>query len=115
MSDLKITKAVNDGAARLNAVSALGLDKLAQVSNTEYAILVKDAEGNDKVAVVKVTIPKAQVTVDQMVTDYETEKAEKETAKAEKEAARAVAKANKVATPRAKKVKATEVDVDVQF
>ena len=72
----KITKAMNDGAARANAVEKLGLGELAQVSNTEYAVVVKDAEGNDKVAVVKVTIPKAQIGIEAMVEAYEVEKTE---------------------------------------
>ena len=56
----KITKAMNDGAARANAVEVLGLGQYAKVSNTEYALTVKDLEGNDKVVVVKLTVTKAQ-------------------------------------------------------
>ena len=67
----KITKAMNDGAARANAVEVLGLGAYAKVSNTEYALTVKDLEGNDKVVVVKLTVPKAQLPIDQMVNAYE--------------------------------------------
>ena len=117
MSDLKITKAMNDGVARTNAVNALGLSNLVQVSNTEYAVLVKDAEGNDKVAVVKVTIPKAQVSLDTMAADYEDEKATKEAAKIEKANERAAAKAAKASTPKATRAKKAtkEVSEDVEF
>lgn len=106
----KITKAMNDGAARANAVEALGLGVYAKVSNTEYALTVKDLEGNDKVVVVKLTVPKAQLPIDQMVNAYEAERAEVEARKAEREAERAAKKASKEAT------KAKEAPVDeVEF
>ena len=92
----KITKAMNDGAARENAVKVLGLETYAKVSNTEYALTVKDLEGNDKVVVVKLTVPKAQLGIDEMVSAYEAERAEVEARKAEREAKKA-AKATKTA------------------
>ena len=91
----KITKAMNDGAARANAVEVLGLGAYAKVSNTEYALTVKDLEGNDKVVVVKLTVPKAQLPIDQMVNAYEAERADVEARKAEREAERAAKKAGK--------------------
>lgn len=91
----KITKAMNDGAARANAVEVLGLGAYAKVSNTEYALTVKDLEGNDKVVVVKLTIPKAQLPIDQMVNAYEAERVDVEARKAEREAERAAKKATK--------------------
>ena len=94
----KITKAMNDGAARTNAVEVLGLGNYAKVSNTEFALTVKNAEGNDTVVVVKLTVPKAQLSIDEMVNIYEAERAAK---KAEKEAK----KANK-------ETKITEEDID---
>lgn len=101
----KITKAMNDGAARANAVEVLGLGAYAKVSNTEYALTVKDLEGNDKVVVVKLTVPKAQLPIDQMVNAYEAERAERE-------AERAAKKASKETT----KAKANEAKVDeVEF
>lgn len=106
---------MNDGVARANAVNALGLSNLVQVSNTEYAVLVKDAEGNDKVAVVKVTIPKAQESLDTMAANYEEEKATKEAAKIEKANERAAAKAAKASAPRATKAKKAEVSEDIEF
>ena len=110
MENVKITKAMNDGEARKNAVEALGLDKLAQVSNTEYAILVKDAEGNDKVAVIKVTIPKAQDGIEAMVEKYEAEKAEKAEKAELKAAERAAKKAEK-----ASKTKSAKEDEVIEF
>ena len=108
----KITKAMNDGAARANAVEVLGLGAYAKVSNTEYALTVKDLEGNDKVVVVKLTVPKAQLPIDQMVNAYEAERADVEARKAEREAERAAKKASKEAT----KEKANEAKVDeVEF
>lgn len=106
----KITKAMNDGAARANAVEVLGLGVYAKVSNTEYALTVKDLEGNDKVVVVKLTVPKAQLPIDQMVNAYEAERAEVEARKAEREAERAAKKASKEAT----KAKEAQVD-EVEF
>lgn len=108
----KITKAMNDGAARANAVEVLGLGAYAKVSNTEYALTVKDLEGNDKVVVVKLTVPKAQLPIDQMINAYEAERADVEARKAEREAERAAKKASKEAT----KAKANEAKVDeVEF
>ena len=91
----KITKAMNDGAARANAVEVLGLGAYAKVSNTEYALTVKDLEGNDKVVVVKLTVTKAQTPIDEMVAAYEANRAEVEARKAEREAERAAKKAEK--------------------
>ena len=93
----KITKAMNDGAARENAVEVLGLngENFAKVSNTEYAMTVKDLEGNDKVVVVKLTVPKAQLPITDMVAAYEANRAEVEARKAEREAERAAKKAEK--------------------
>lgn len=108
----KITKAMNDGAARANAVEVLGLGEYAQVSNTEYALTVKDLEGNDKVVVVKLTVTKAQTPIEDMVANYEAIKAEKEVAKAEKEAERAAKKAAKEAKKAAKEAK---VEDEVEF
>lgn len=112
MENVKVTKAMNDGAARANAVEVLGLDKLAQVSNTEYAVMVKDAEGNDKIAVVKVTIPKVQNGIDAMVEAYEAEKAEKAERAELRAAERAAKKAEKET---AKKAKEKAKDEDVEF
>lgn len=113
----KITKAMNDGKARENAIATLGLDKLAKVSNTEYALTVKNAEGNDTVVVVKLTVPKAQLAIDEMVSNYEADRADVEARKAEREAERAAKKAEKeakAATKPEKKSKKAEVE-DVEF
>ena len=101
----KITKAMNDGAARENAVEVLGLngEGYAKVSNTEYAMTVKDLEGNDKVVVVKLTVPKAQLPIEDMVAAYE----------AEREAERAAKKANKA--NKANKTKAEVSEDTVEF
>ena len=107
----KITKAMNDGAARANAVEVLGLGAYAKVSNTEYALTVKDLEGNDKVVVVKLTVTKAQTPIDEMVAKYEAERADVEARKAEREAERAAKKAAKATT---KATKQEEVE-DVEF
>lgn len=107
----KITKAMNDGAARENAVEVLGLKQYAKVSNTEYALTVKDLEGNDKVVVVKLTVPKAQLGIDEMVNKYEAERAEVEARKAERTAEREAKKAAKAA----KKDEATEEAEDIEF
>ena len=74
----KITKAMNDGAARANAVTVLGLEGegFAKVSNTEYAFQVQNAEGKDTVVVVKITVPKAQLPIDEMVSAYEADRAD---------------------------------------
>lgn len=103
----KITKAMNDGAARANAVEVLGLGQYAKVSNTEYALTVKDMEGNDKVVVVKLTVTKAQTPIDEMVAAYEANRAEVEARKAE----RAAKKAEKDA----KKASKETVTEDVEF
>ena len=107
----KITKAMNDGAARENAVEILGLngEGFAKVSNTEYAMTVKDLEGNDKVVVVKLTVPKAQLGIDEMVSAYEAERAEVEARKAERTAEREAKKAAK-ATKAAKVADTDEVE-----
>lgn len=105
----KITKAMNDGAARENAVEVLGLGAYAKVSNTEYALTVKDLEGNDKVVVVKLTVPKAQLGIDEMVSAYEAERAEVEARKAERTAEREAKKAAK-ATKAAKVADTDEVE-----
>ena len=110
----KITKAMNDGIARANAINELGLDKLAKVSNTEFALTVKNAEGNDTVVVLKLTVPKAQLTIDEMVANYEADRADVEARKAEREAERAAKKAEKEAKGTAKKAKKAEVE-DVEF
>ncbi len=109
----KITKAMNDGAARKNAVELLGLegDNFYKVGNTEYATITKDYEGNDKVVVIKLTVPKAQLPVEDMVAAYEAERAEVEARKAEREAERAAKKAQKEAK---KAQKATETE-EVEF
>ena len=106
----KITKAMNDGAARTNAVEVLGLngEGYAKVSNTEYAMTVKDLEGNDKVVVVKLTVPKNQIAIEDMVAAYEAERAEVEARKAEREAERAAKKA-------AKANKKANKEVEVEF
>lgn len=112
----KITKAMNDGKARENAVIALGLDKLAKVSNTEYALTVKNAEGKDTVVVVKLTVPKAQLAIDEMVSNYEADRADVEARKAEREAERAAKKAEKEAKGTTKKAKKDEQEIeDVEF
>lgn len=98
----KITKAMNDGAARANAVELLGLGNYAKVSNTEYAFIVKNAEGKDTVVVAKLTVPKAQEAIDTMVANYEAQRAEVEQRKADREAERAAKKAAKTATAKAK-------------
>lgn len=110
----KITKAMNDGKARENAIAVLGLDKLAKVSNTEYALTVKNAEGNDTVVVIKLTVPKAQLAIDEMVANYEADRADVEARKAEREAERAAKKAEKEAKAPAKKAK-KEAAEDVEF
>jgi regulator of protease activity HflC (stomatin/prohibitin superfamily) len=107
----KITKAMNDGVARTNAVEVLGLGAYAKVSNTEFALTVPNAEGNDTVVVVKLTVPKAQLPIDEMVTAYEAERAEVEARKAEREAERAAKKAQK---EKEKASKAEETD-EVEF
>lgn len=107
----KTTKAMNDGAARANAVEVLGLGNYAKVSNTEYALTVKNAEGNDTVVVVKITVPKAQLEIDTMVANYEAERAEVEARKAERDAERAAKKAEKDA----KKASKETVTEDVEF
>lgn len=111
----KITKAMNDGAARTNAVEVLGLEGegFAKVSNTEYAMTVQNAEGKNTVVVVKLTVPKAQLPIDDMVAAYEAERAEVEARKAEREAERAAKKAAKEATKKAKKE--TNDDEEVEF
>lgn len=105
----KITKAMNDGTARSNAVEVLGLGAYAKVSNTEYALTVKDLEGNDKVVVVKLTVPKNQTSIDEMVSAYEAERAEVEARKAEREAERAAKKAAKANKANKKANKEEEV------
>lgn len=108
----KITKAMNDGAARANAVEVLGLGQYAKIGNTEYALTTKDAEGNDKVVVVKLTVTKAQTPIEDMVAAYEAERAEVEGRKAEREAERAAKKAEKEAKKANKEVKAED---EVEF
>lgn len=107
----KITKAMNDGAARKNAVDELGLEGegFSKVSNTEYAMTVKDLEGNDKVVVVKLTVPKAQLPIEDMVAAYQAERAEVEARKAEREAERAAKKAAKA------NKKDVKVEEEVEF
>ena len=105
----KITKAMNDGAARENAVKVLGLETYAKVSNTEYALTVKDLEGNDKVVVVKLTVTKAQTPIEDMVAKYEADRADVEARKAEREAERA---AKKEAKNKEKTKKAEETEVE---
>lgn len=108
----KITKAMNDGAARANAVEVLGLGNYAKVSNTEYALTVKDLEGNDKVVVVKLTVPKNQIPIEDMVSAYEAERADVEARKAQRAAEAEAKKAAKAA----KATKETETDVeDIEF
>ena len=107
----KITKAMNDGEARKNAVEVLGLGQYAKVSNTEYALTVKDLEGNDKVVVVKLTVTKAQTPIDEMVNAYKAEREEVEARKAEREAERDAKKAEK----EAKKAAKTETNDEVEF
>lgn len=106
----KITKAQNDGVARANAIEVLGLGQYAKVSNTEYALTVTNAEGNDTVVVVKLTVPKAQLPINDMVDAYEAERAEVEARKAEREADRAAKKAEKEAKKAAKANKEDEVE-----
>ena len=108
----KITKAMNDGKARENAVEVLGLGAYAKVSNTEYALTVKDAEGNDKVVVVKLTVTKAQTPIEDMVAAYEANRAEVNARKAEREAERAAKKAEKEAKTTTKADKTVE---EVEF
>lgn len=91
----KITKVMNDKITRENAIAALGLGDLAQVSNTEYALTAKDAEGNDKVVVVKLTVTKAQTPIDEMVEAYRAERAEVEARKEERALAAKAKKAEK--------------------
>lgn len=107
----KITKAMNDGAARANAVEVLGLGNYAKVSNTEYAFTVQNAEGNDTVVVVKITVPKAQTPIEDMVNAYEAERADVEARKAERETERAAKKAEKEAK-KAKKDNQEEVEIE---
>lgn len=108
----KITKAMNDGAARANAVEVLGLGNYAKVSNTEYALTVKDLEGNDKVVVVKLTVPKNQIPIEDMVSAYEAERADVEARKAQRAAEAEAKKAAKAA----KAAKEAETDVeDIEF
>ena len=107
----KITKAMNDGEARKNAVEVLGLGQYAKVSNTEYALTVKDLEGNDKVVVVKLTVTKDQTPIDEMVNAYKAEREEVEARKAEREAERDAKKAEK----EAKKAAKTETNDEVEF
>ena len=108
----KITKAMNDRAARANAVEVLGLGNYAKVSNTEYALTVKDLEGNDKVVVVKLTVPKNQIPIEDMVSAYEAERADVEARKAQRAAEAEAKKAAKAA----KAAKETETDVeDIEF
>ena len=108
----KITKAMNDGAARANAVKVLGLGNHAKVSNTEYALTVKDLEGNDKVVVVKLTVPKNQIPIEDMVSAYEAERADVEARKAQRAAEAEAKKAAKAA----KATKEAETDVeDIEF
>ena len=108
----KITKAMNAGAARANAVEVLGLGNYAKVSNTEYALTVKDLEGNDKVVVVKLTVPKNQIPIEDMVSAYEAERADVEARKAQRAAEAEAKKAAKAA----KAAKETETDVeDIEF
>ena len=102
---------MNDGAARTNAIEVLGLGNYAKVSNTEFALTVKNAEGNDTVVVVKLTVPKAQLSIDEMVNIYEAERAEVEARKADREAERAAKKAEKEAKKAEKQTKVTE-DID---
>ena len=109
----KITKAMNDGAARANAVEVLGLGNYAKVSNTEYALTVKDLEGNDKVVVVKLTVPKNQTPIEDMVSVYEAERADVEARKAQR-AAEAEAKKAAKATKKAKAEAETDVE-DIEF
>jgi hypothetical protein len=101
----KITKAMNDKTARENAIKALGLDTLDKVSNTEYAISVKDAEGNDKVVVIKLTVPKAQLSIGEMVANYQEERAEIEARAEEKALLAKQKKAEKLAKKNADAVK----------
>lgn len=110
----KITKAMNDGVARANAIQVLGLEGegFAKVSNTEYALTVQNAEGRDTVVVVKLTVPKAQVAINDMVAAYEAERAEVEARKAERDAERAAKKAEKEAI---KAAKATKAEDEVEF
>ena len=110
----KITKAMNDGEARKNAVEALGLTNLAQVSNTEYAMTVKNAEGNDTVVVVKITVPKNQTPIDEMVDNYQAERADVAQRAADREAERAAKKAQKEADKAAKAAK-KEKDEEIDF
>lgn len=111
----KITKAMNDGAARANAVELLGLGNYAKVSNTEYAFIVKNAEGKDTVVVVKLTVPKAQEAIDTMVASYEAQRAEVEQRKADREAERAAKKAAKTATAKAKTKENDENQDEIEF
>lgn len=108
----KITKATNDKVARENAVTALGLEALTKVSNTEYALVTKNAEGNDTVVVVKLTVPKAQISTEEMAENYAEKTAETEARKAEKEAERAAKKAEKATKTSKVKAVATE---DTEF
>lgn len=110
----KITKAMNDGAARDNAVEVLGLggEGYSKVSNTEYAFTVKNLEGNDTVVVIKLTVPKAQLPIEDMVSAYEAERAEVEARKAEREAERLAKKEAKGAKKATKANKAEDQEVE---
>lgn len=110
----KITKAMNDGAARANAVEVLGLGNYAKVSNTEYALTVKDLEGNDKVVVVKLTVPKNQTPIEDMVSAYEAERADVEARKAQRAAEAEAKKAAKAAKATKKAEAETDVE-DIEF
>ena len=110
----KITKAMNDGAARANAVEVLGLGNYAKVSNTEYALTVKDLEGNDKVVVVKLTVPKNQIPIEDMVSAYEAERADVEARKAQRAAEAEAKKAAKAAKATKKAEAETDVE-DIEF
>lgn len=113
----KITKAMNDGAARENAVEVLGLngEGFAKVSNTEYALTVKDLEGNDKIVVVKLTVPKNQTPIEDMVSAYEAERADVEARKAQRAADAEARKAAKAAKA-TKTAKAEDEEVeDIEF
>lgn len=113
----KITKAMNDGVARTNAIEVLGLngEGFSKVSNTEYALMVQNAEGKDTVVVVKLTVPKAQISIDEMVSAYEAERADVEARKAEREAERAAKKAEKEAQKAQKANKEAKVEDEVEF
>ena len=104
---------MNDGAARENAIQFLGLDKLAKVSNTEYALITPNAEGIETVVVVKVTVPKAQLPIDEMVDNYAAAQAEVAERMAERAAERAAKKAEKEAAKPAKAPRKSKKEVDL--